>query len=93
MTEGNELTAENWEDEDKGLGKVFPFAMLHTSCDDDGVQVPSKELKSERGQVYGVLLDLSGVTVGKKKTLHGKVSIHGVDDTLGSNLRIGEVIR
>lgn len=93
VTEGNELTAENWEDEDKGLGKVFPFAMLHTSCDDEGVQVPAKELKSERGQVYGVLLDLSGVTVGKKKTLHGKVSIHGVDDTLGSNLRIGEVTR
>ena len=93
VTEGTELTAEKWEDEDKGLGKVFPFAMIHTSCEDEGTPVPAKELRSERGQVYGIMLDLSGVTVGKKKTLHGKVSIHGVDDTLGSNLRIGEVIR
>lgn len=93
VTEGMELTAEKWEDEKNGIGKVFPFAMSCISCQDEASDIPVKLVKSERGKIFGAKLDLSGVTVGKKKILKGTISIQGVDDMIGSNLRIREVIR
>lgn len=92
VTSKGTVSANQWEDDTRGIGTEFPFSVCEVKAEYFGTKLHTEMIKSRKDISCGIRINTSGITAvsGKKREISGSITFDCNNTMIAAKLSLGD---